>query len=134
MKNNVFSNHIIQEEKYYSLIGDHDFIDNDGYPRITDKNNQKIVAKAIKNKKERSVISENVFYSYFIKTNPKLEVYNPVKTLSTVKDKPQNNYIEKVCKNEWTFKEVDKNIFNKYISFLLSKETRLLKDIERDLK
>lgn len=134
MNNYIFSNKTIQEEKYYALIGNHDFIDELGHPRIKEKNNTNIVAKAIKNKQQKSVVSENTFYSYFIKINPKLEVYNPVKTLSRIIDKPNNNYIEKICKSEWYFKEVDLVVFNKYIAFLLSKEVRLLKDIERDLK
>lgn len=134
MKSEIFSTKLKFEEKYYSLIGDHDFIDDNGHPRIIDGNNNKIVAKTIKNKKQRSVVSNNIYESYYIKVNSKLQVYNPIKRLTTIVDKPKDNFIDKVCKDEWKFKEVDKIIFDKYINFLSSKEERCIKDIERDLK
>ena len=122
------------EEQYFCMLGDEDFLDEYDNPRIQNEDNSKIAAKIVLNKKPRQVIENNLSKSYFIKVNPSLQVFNPVQTLSTVKDKTQSHFINKVCKNEWFFKEVDVMVFNKYLNFLKLKNIKLLKDIERDLK
>ena len=133
--NNIYHNqNTCIEEHYFCMLGDEDFIDEGDNPRISNKDNTKIAAKVIINKKPRQVTANNVFKSYFIKVNPSLQIFNPVPNLSSIKDKKNNHFINKICKNEWFFKEVDSIVFNKYINFLKVKNVKLLKEIERDLK
>lgn len=122
------------EEHYFCMSGDEDFLDEQNNPRIIDKNSSKIAAKIVFNKKPRQVIANDIYKSYFIKVNPSLQIFNPVPNLSTVKEKTRDHFIHKTCKNEWSFKEVDSIVFDKYINFLKAKNVKLLKDIERDLK
>lgn len=122
------------EEQYFCMSGSEDFLDDQNNPRLFDKNNDNIAAKIVINKKPRQVTVKNISKSYFIKVNPSLQVFNPSGNSSPVKDKGQDFFIHKICKNEWFFKEVDSIVFNKYLNFLKVKNIKLLKDIERDLK
>ncbi len=122
------------EEQYYSMLGDEDFIDEFDNPRIIDKTSEKIAAKIVFNKKPRQVVANSLHKSYFIKVNPSLQAFNPVPNLSAIKNKTNNHFINRTCKSEWFFKEVDMIVFNKYLNFLKVKNIKLLKDIERDLK
>lgn len=122
------------EEQYFCMIGSEDFLDEDSNPRLSDKDNENIAAKIVINKKPRQVTAKNMTKSYFIKVNPSLQVFNPSNNTQAIKDKTQDFFIHKVCKNEWYFKEVDAILFNKYLNFLKIKNNKLLKDIERDLK
>jgi len=118
----------------FCLFGDHDFLDEHGNPRITNNNSDKIVAKIIYDKRSRQIAHKIKNKTYMIKVNPKLEVFNPVQILSTVKNKQSNHFINSICKSEWYFKEVDMHIFEKYVNFLKTGNVKLLKNIERDLK
>lgn len=125
------TNHSVEN---FCLMGQEDFIDENGNPRISENDNSKIAAKIVRNKKSRQVTQKALSKSYFIKVNPKMEVFNPVELLSRVNNKQTNHFIENVCKSEWSFKEVDMHIFNKYLNFLKLKNVKLIKDIQRDLK
>lgn len=135
MSTHIFKNNTESaEEQYFCMSGQEDYIDESGNPRISDNNNPNIAAKIIVNKKPRQVTAQSLYKSYFIKVDPALNVYNPVPLLSNIIDKKNDHFINTTCKNEWFFKEVDINIFNKYINFLKIKNVKLIKDIERDLK
>ncbi len=122
------------EEQYFCLSGQEDYLDENGYPRLANKDDNKVAAKIVLNKKPRQVTANQIYKSYFIKVNPALNVYNPVENLTVVKNKNTNQFINSICKTEWNFKEVDINIFNKYIYFLQTGNVKLIKNIERDLK
>lgn len=134
MTNIHHSKNTSTEEHYFCVSGEEDFLDDQDNPRVLDKNSSKVAAKIVFNKRPRQVIANNLYKSYFIKVNPSLQVYNPVRNLSAIQDKNQDHFIHKTCKNEWVFKEVDSILFNKYINFLKIKNIKLLKEIERDLK
>ena len=89
----------------------------------------------IQNKKTK-VISQNSKnkFSYFIRSSPNSDLYNPINLLSPIKNKRQYNFIDNICKNEWSFIEVNKNTFDKYIKFLTTKNISWLKEAIRDLK
>lgn len=122
------------EIQNFCLIGQEDFLDSNGNPRLENHEDEKIVAKIVFNKKSRQITERSISKAYMIKVNPKLEVFNPVQTLSAIKNKQSNHFIENTCKSEWYFKEVDMHIFDKYLNFLKTKNVKLIKDIERDLK
>lgn len=135
MSNYIFSiNSTESEDMFYCLMGDEDFIDSEGNPRISDKNSKNIVAKCLQNKKSKNVVNSKPGYSFYIKSTPNLDLFNPVSTLSPIKDKRKTNFIDETCKNNWNFIEVSQNTFDKYLKFLVTKNTSWLKEANRDLK
>lgn len=121
-------------EQLYCLIGKEDFIDEEGYPRLNDSESDNVVAKSIQNKKGKNIVSSQNYCTYFLRISPNLKLYNPINRLSPVKDKRQYNFIDSVCKEKWMFKEVNKQTFDKYLTFLKTKNISWLKDAERELK
>ena len=134
MTNIFHSQNTNVEEQYFCLAGQEDFLDENGFPRVSNKDDGRVAAKIAMNKRPKQVTANQIYKSYFIKVNPALNVYNPVQHLIFVKDKNTNQFINAVCKNEWTFIEVDINLFNKYLYFLQTGNSKLIKNIERDLK
>lgn len=122
------------KELFYGLIGQEDFIDENGDPRIEDPSSDKIAAKSVQNKKPKHFGSSENYYSFFIKTTPNVELYNPIQLLSPIENKRQYNFVDGVCKEKWSFKEVSKITFDKYVMFLKTKNISWLKDAQRDLK
>lgn len=116
--------------EYYTLLGNHDFIDEDGFPRITDPTSKNIFAKCLRNKMTKSFGSYNQFRFYII-LSPDNKPFNPLPK-ETISD--GNKFINKVCKDPVTFKEVNQTVFQKYLEFLKSKNTRWITDIERELR
>jgi hypothetical protein len=121
-------------EQFYCLFGLEDFIDAEGCPRIRDADSPQISAKKIQNKKPKHFNSTSQYFRYYIKCDPNNKLFNPIKIYSSVSNKPKSKFVDKVCKSEWSFKEVDKFIFDKYIQFLLTKNISWLKEAERDSK
>tara|TARA_Y100000385_G_C12707912_1_gene473310 strand:- start:9 stop:425 length:417 start_codon:yes stop_codon:yes gene_type:complete len=121
-----------KEDKLYTSLHKAKELDSEGYP-ITDSI-EEAYAKATCNKKTKHIIDRKKNYSYYIKCNPNQEAFDTRELHSSLKDKSLNNFIDSTCKNEWKFREVDQNIFNKYISFLRNESVVLLKDINRSLK
>jgi hypothetical protein len=137
MKFNIedFHNNTIKQtsrqDQYFTLIDYQDFLDEKDNPRKTELSNM-VYAKAIVNKKSKHIVDSKVYYSYYVLVNAKNEIYNPIRLHSSIKSK--SDFVDKVCKTELIFKEVDKSIFDMYISFLKTKNLRLLKNINRSLK
>lgn len=121
-------------ELYYTLKGREDFLDNEGNPRTNDPQSPHIVAKCIRNKKSKHFQQDIYYYSFYIRSTPNDSLYNPIDNYSAIQDKRQFEFIDKVCKEKWTFKEVSRVTFKKYLEFLKTKQTSWLKDAERDLK
>lgn len=120
-------------EIYYTLIGQEDYLDDNMLP-IKNNNDDSVYAKISKNKPSRSSAESELIDSYFIKANTKKEPINPISIHSSIKNKPINSYIDKVCKQEWSFVEVNYSTFIKYVSFLKTKDLRLLNQVYRDIK
>lgn len=119
--------------KFYVVQGQHDFLDGEGYPRANQEKNE-VCAKAIPDKPTKHFgDSRGSDYRYYIRMDADQELFNPVKILSTVKNKKNNHFINSVCKNTNAFKEVTPTIFSKYIEYLKSKDIRWLKEAQREL-
>ena len=119
------------EDRYYTLIDNHEFLDDNHNPCVSSLSNL-VYAKAIANKKPRHISDKKDYYSYYIMLNTNNEPYNPIEIHSSIKPKP--NFIDKICKSEWAFKEVDKLTFDTYLSFLRTKSHRALQKTRRGLK
>lgn len=114
--------------EYYTVMGQQDFIDEDGFPRINSPESNNVYAKCIRNKLSKNFNGHNRFRFYIaVKANNK--PYDPVNTKAIPE---AYGFIDKVCKGGVNFTEVNQAIFQKYIEYLKSKNTRWLLDIERE--
>lgn len=92
------------EECYYTLFGNHDFIDDEGYPR-GDYDNRKILAKTV---------CENGKTEHYIMIGEDGHLANPMKALMTVSPKARLGIKEDYVK-------CSESMFNNYIQFLKTK-------------
>lgn len=118
--------------KLYTLIGSESFIDDDGFPRLSTENHE-VYAKAIKNKPGKKFNSD-IQYRFYIKTDPNKNICNPIEIHSSIKNKKNTAFLNKICKNEEIFTEVTPQIFDHYINFLKTKNIRWLDNAQRELK
>lgn len=125
-----------KESVYYTLIGNEDFLDEKGNP-CRNTNDNSVYAKAIKNKLPKAFQSntfnnDSVGYSFYIKVLPNKTLYNPIQLYAVKGSKP--SFIDSVCKNTDKFIEVNQTIFDKYITFLRTKNTQWLTEAQREIK
>lgn len=104
--------------KHYTLLGDHEYIDEEDYPRT---NETKSLARSITaNNKTR----------YFIKIGAYGKIFNPIGLHSEGK---QDKFLSKIGRKEWDFKEVNARVFDLYLSFLKSRNIAWLNNAQREL-
>jgi hypothetical protein len=119
-KDNVES---IQQERatsYYTIFGQHDFIDSSNRPRVkTDSSD--VFAKLIANQSGRK---------FFIKIGTYGKVFNPIGMYS---EGQNNKFLSKIGRQEWQFKEVNEKTFDLYLNFLSTKNIAWLSNAEREL-
>jgi len=121
-----------QQSKFYTLLGQESFCDDEGFPRLEEENDQTF-AKAVKGKVAKAFGTNNLSYRYYIKTDPNKNIFNPIETYS-IKTKEKSSFINKVCKIEAIFSEVTESVFNQYINFLKTSNTKWLNSAQRELK
>lgn len=120
---------------FYSLIGKEDFLDDKGNPRIETENSPHTMAKALLNKPSKHINSTaSLQYRYYIRTRQNNVIFDPVELLSKVKDKENLSFINNVCKDGIQFTEVTPSIFNQYINYLKTKNSRWLRSAQREIK
>lgn len=124
MDNYIFNPRPVKQsdrtEKLYTVLGDHDFIDEDNNPRIK-KSLNKTLAKSIES---------NGTIKYLIKIGQYGQIYNPMGMYS---EGQNNKFLAKIGRNAWEFKEVNQQIFDMYINFLRTKNLAWLNNAERGL-
>lgn len=107
------------EYSYYCLIGDEDFIDSNGNPRLNNDGN-KVLAKQIYR-------NNSVSFAVKIANNNKL--YNPLDY--GLEDKSYS-IVDNVCRPQDKFKTVNQETFKLYVNFLTSKNLNWLTQAERN--
>lgn len=112
---------------FYTILGSETSVDKDGYPLIN-KECDSVYAKKIKNKKDKN-INGNTSYSFYIRTYSKNKLYNPLEKHTV--EKPSISYVDRVCKNNESFIEVNKSIFETYLEFLKTKRLTWLDNAQR---
>lgn len=110
------------DSKFYTIIGDEDYLDDDMNPRLKQDNN-KTIAKALKR-------SDNLSYRYFIKIGAYGKIYNPISIYDP--DSKQPKFMTRVRKSEWEFQEVSPKVFDYYINFLRTKNIAWFNNAERE--
>jgi hypothetical protein len=134
---NIKNNQKEQEHKnmYYCLIGKEDFLDESGNPRINSETHNDLMAKALLNKPSKHMGGNiNLQYRYYIRTKQNNIIFDPVEILSTVKNKESFAFINNVCKGGVQFTEVTQSVFNEYVTYLRTKNSRWLKSAQREIK
>jgi hypothetical protein len=106
---------------YYTLLGEHDFLDTDNKPRANEENNA-VVAK--------SVQVDNKPLRYYIKVGTYGKIYNPIGLYS---EGQNTKFLSKIGRKQFEFKEVNKQIFDLYVNFLATKNLAWLNNAEREL-
>ena len=106
---------------YYTILGDHDFIDEENKPRSKTEN-EKVVAKTI--------IYNSRSPKYYVKVGAHGQLYNPIGMYS---EGNNNKFMTKIGRKEWEFKEVNQKIFDLYSNFLTTKNIAWLNNAEREM-
>lgn len=120
-----------ESDKYYTGMNDKDFIDSDNFPR-SQENSDKVLAKALKDKKSKHIKDGVIGYSYHLKILPNKTLVDS-RTLHSLKER-KTSYIDDVCKSDNQFLEVSQDTFQKYINFLKTENTKWLDMAQKDIK
>lgn len=107
--------------EYYAMIGYHDFIDNDSNPRIKHSDDTRILAQKI--------IRDDGSIKYAIKFTRDNKMENPLSIYDNQKD---NKFLDRVCRSNDRFKEVNPKVFGIYLNFLKTKNISWLHNAERE--
>lgn len=114
-------------------MGSEDHLDDDGYPKVN-KDNDKTYAKKIKSKKSKLVSDKNIAFRFYIKTDPNNNIINPIVLFSDKNhDTRSNDRLNKTCKQKEQYKEVSESIFNQYLEFLKTKNSKWLNAAQREV-
>lgn len=123
---------------YFTLIDNHDFMDEYDRPRAT-KEDIHTVAKSVttllKSDDETHVTSQNdrtfVPTRFYIKIGLHGKIYNPIGLYSEGKN---TKFLSKIGKKEFEYTEVNQKVFDMYINFLKSKNIAWLNNAEREMR
>jgi hypothetical protein len=121
------TNKKIEDKTYYTLSGSEAFLDKEGYP-VLDKDCDRVYAKKIKNKKDKN-LHGSVSDTFYIRLHSKNKLYNPLEKHTV--EKQSVSYVDKVCKSENSFMEVNKSVFEMYLEFLKTKRLAWLDSAQR---
>jgi hypothetical protein len=108
------------ENEYYTILGDHDFIDSSNRPQAKEES-KKVVAKRL---------SKNDKNKFYIKVGTYGKIFNPIGLFSEGKNE---KFIAKIGKKEFEFKEVNQKVFDLYLNFLSTKNIAWLNNAEREM-
>lgn len=104
------------EQKYYTLLGNQDYVDSENFPRLVE-NGDKVFAK-------------NIGTKYYVLQSPYGKLYNPLGMNTEYKT---DKFLAKIGRNEYSFKQVNQRIFNFYVNFLRSRNVAWINNAEREL-
>lgn len=122
----------MKETKYYTTLENHDYLDDDGFPRLATESN-KVFAKAIKEVKGKNILERSpAHFRYYVKIEPNRSLHDPMEKCCVKTNRC--SFVDKVCKSENTFMEVNQSVFDKYLNYLKTKNNRWLVDAQREVK
>jgi len=114
----------VDESTYlYTILGNHDWVDEDGFPRMNTKefDPAQVHAKAVKDS------SRTKFY---IKRGRYGKPFDPMGIYTEGTEYKQKRH---AGKPEWELKQVNKKAFDFYINFLRTKNSAWLRNAEREI-
>lgn len=107
--------------EYYTMMGLEDYIDQNQNPRCSDESSNNVLAKKI--------YRTNSSIRYCIKIDNNGKIYNPI---SIYGDTKQSSFLDRVCRFQNKYKDVNYKAFEMYIRFLKTKNLAWLHNVERE--
>ena len=107
--------------EYYTVFGQHDYLDNNQFPRLEDGTGD-VLAKSI-------TVEDNT--RHYLKLGSHGKIYNPIGMYS---EGTSNKFLSKIGKKAWEFKSVSPSVFSFYIKFLKTKNIAWLRNAEREME
>ncbi len=127
-KMNQMSEYYIENNKnlsdrneYYTMLGQEDYLDHSNNPRCNSELSNKLLAKKI--------YRDNGSYRYSIKIDNNGKIYNPLSIYGDVK---QTSFLDRVCRSQNKYREVNYKAFELYLQFLKTKNLAWLHNAERE--
>jgi hypothetical protein len=108
-----------QNTLLYTIFGKHDWLDEEGFPRLQSESSDayaKLIAGGKKNK-------------FFVKRGSHGRLYNPIGLYT---EGTANSQLRHAGKPAWEFREATEKTFNFYIQFLKTKNSAWLSNAERE--
>jgi hypothetical protein len=109
------------KEISYTLTGTEDHCDENGCPIIKDNESEGVFAKKI--------LRKNGTAKFMVRLGSNGKLFNPVSIYGLEKDK---TFLDRICRSNSKFKEVNHKVFDLYVKFLQSKNISWLNNAERE--
>jgi hypothetical protein len=120
------------ESLFYTTLDNQEYVDNDGFARV-DSFSDKVFAKAVKEVRSKDVLKRSPsYYKYYIKLTKDKSFYDPFPKHGASLDR--TSFVNRICKSDSSFVEVNQSVFNKYINFLKTQNTKWLVDAQREVR
>lgn len=115
-------NETTNTDAYFTISGQEDYIDNESNPRIQKADSNKILAKKLSR--------VDGTFRYLLKMDRNGKIYNP---LSIYGENQATTFLDRVCRSQNKFKDVNMKAFNMYLNFLRTKNVSWLHNTEREI-
>lgn len=121
----------MSETQFYTIDSNKDFVDDYGFYRLS-VDGPKVFAKAIKEIKGKDILKRSPnYFRYYVRIEPNRSLYDPLsKNLSS----STSSFVDKICKSENSFMEVNQSVFDKYINYLRTENGRWLVEATREVR
>ena len=106
--------------EYYTFADLGDFIDTDGNNRAKEENDSVVAKKTTR---------KNGSIKYTIRLGNDSKLCNPA---SIYDNKQDHTFLDRICRSNDRFKQVNLKVFNLYLQFLKTKNTAWLNNAERE--
>jgi hypothetical protein len=106
----------------FTMKGNHNYIDADGFPRLEENQEESPDAYAKK-------VCVGNRCKHFVKRGSHGRLYNPIGLYSEGTSRKQSPH---TGRPEWNFRETTEGVFSKYINFLKTKNPAWLNNAERE--
>jgi hypothetical protein len=118
--------------KFYTSYQHKEFVDeNDNYRTKAD--NTKTFAKAIKSGLSRDMSRKGPqHYKYYIRCYANKLAYDPFPKYTMSDNK--NSFVDKICRPETSYREVNQSIFNDYLNFLRTENSQWYNRVQKDMR
>jgi hypothetical protein len=120
------------ENKFYTINNNQDYVDDEGFPR-SQIENSKVFAKAVKEVRSKNILERSpAYFKYYVRVEPNKTLHDPFMGHSIQTNR--TSFVDKICKSEQSFMEVNQSVFTKYINFLKTQNSQWLTDATRELR
>ena len=109
-------------DAYYTISGREDFLDQEDNPRSKKEDTETVMAKKL--------LRVDGTYRYMIKLDRTGKIYNP---LSIYGQNQATSFLDRVCRSQNKFKDVNQKAFSMYMNFLKTKNAAWLHNTEREI-